>query len=259
VRAIITGASSGIGAAMAREFSRRGYALALLARRAELLDQLASELPDTVAIPCDVTDSAAVHDAVKRAGPIDVAIANAGVGITGYASKIIGEAEVMMRVNYFGMLYLFGAVVPAMIERGAGRFAGIASSRRRSRPCSIGLAIAPTPPTPPVAPPTPPAPGPAPNPGPPAAPSAPSAPAPTAAPSPPKQKPKPAPKPAAPAPATPAQPSGSPQPSTPGGPSTETSKPGWGKGDENHDHTGPPGAKESDEKDSDKKDSDKKP
>ncbi|HEY8848302.1 MAG TPA: SDR family NAD(P)-dependent oxidoreductase [Thermoanaerobaculia bacterium] len=127
MRAIITGASSGIGAAMAREFSRRGYALALLARRAELLDQLASELPDTVAIPCDVTDSAAVHDAVKRAGPIDVAIANAGVGITGYASKIIGEAEVMMRVNYFGMLYLFGAVVPAMIERGSGRFAGIAS------------------------------------------------------------------------------------------------------------------------------------
>ena len=126
-RAIITGASSGIGAAMAREFSRRGYALALLARRAELLDQLASELPDTLAIPCDVTDSAAVHDAVKRAGPIDVAIANAGVGVTGHASKIIGEAEVMMRVNYFGMLYLFGAVVPAMIERGAGRFAGMAS------------------------------------------------------------------------------------------------------------------------------------
>jgi short-subunit dehydrogenase len=127
VRAIITGASSGIGAAMAREFSRRGYALALLARRAELLDQLASELPDTVAIPCDVTDSAAVHEAVKRAGPIDVAIANAGVGVTGYASKIIDQAELMMRVNYFGMLYLFGAVVPAMIERGAGRFAGIAS------------------------------------------------------------------------------------------------------------------------------------
>jgi short-subunit dehydrogenase len=127
VRALITGASSGIGAAMAREFSRRGYSLTLLARRAELLDQLAKELPDTVAIPCDVTDSAAVHDAVKRAGPIDVAIANAGVGVMGYASKIIDQAELMMRVNYFGMLYLFGAVVPAMIERRAGRFAGIAS------------------------------------------------------------------------------------------------------------------------------------
>src|SRR5438105_5727588 len=112
---------------MARELSRGGYAPALLGRRAELLDQLASELPDSVAIPCDVTDSAAVHDAVKRAGTIDVAIANAGVGVTGYASKIIDEAETMMRVNYFGMLYLFGAVMPSMIECRVGRFAGIAS------------------------------------------------------------------------------------------------------------------------------------
>lgn len=127
MRALITGASSGIGAAMAREMSRRGYSLALLARRAELLEQLAGELPDTIAIPCDVTDSAAVHDAVKRAGPIDVAIANAGMGITGHAWKIVEEAEEMMRVNYFGMLHLFGAVIPTMIERGHGRFAGIAS------------------------------------------------------------------------------------------------------------------------------------
>jgi short-subunit dehydrogenase len=126
-RALITGASSGIGAAMARELSRRRYSLALLARRADLLDQLATELPDTLAIPCDVTDAAAVHEAVKRAGPIDVAIANAGIGVTGHAWTIVDEAEAMMRVNYFGMLYLFGAVVPAMIERGAGRFAGIAS------------------------------------------------------------------------------------------------------------------------------------
>src|ERR1700680_942915 len=105
-RALITGASSGIGAAMARELSRRGDSLALLARRADLLDQLATELPDTLAIPCDVTDAAAVHEAVKRAGPIDVAIANAGIGVTGHAWTIVDEAEAMMRVNYFGMLYL---------------------------------------------------------------------------------------------------------------------------------------------------------
>ena len=126
-RALITGASSGIGAALAREFARRGYALALLARRADLLEQLARELPSAVAIPCDVTDSAAVHDAVARAGAIDVAIANAGVGTTGWAAKSVTDAELMMRVNYFGMLYLFDAVIPQMMERRSGHFAGIAS------------------------------------------------------------------------------------------------------------------------------------
>jgi len=126
-RAIITGASSGIGEAMAREFSRRGYALALLARRADLLDKLASELPNAIPIPCDVTDAAAVRDAVTRAGEISVAVANAGVGTTGWAAKSVSEAERMMRVNYFGMLYLFDAVIPQMMERRSGHFAGIAS------------------------------------------------------------------------------------------------------------------------------------
>ena len=126
-RALITGASSGIGEAMARELSRRGYGLALLARRIDLLQQLARELPNAIAIACDVTDSAAVRDAVACAGQIDLAIANAGMGVTGWASKSIAETEQMMRVNYFGMLYLFDAVIPQMIERRSGRFAGIAS------------------------------------------------------------------------------------------------------------------------------------
>ncbi len=112
---------------MAREFSRRGYALVLLARRADLLQKLASELTNAIAVPCDVTDSAAVHDAVARAGEINVAIANAGVGTTGWAAKSVSEAERMMHVNYFGMLYLFDAVIPQMMERRSGRFAGIAS------------------------------------------------------------------------------------------------------------------------------------
>jgi short-subunit dehydrogenase len=126
-RAIITGASSGIGEAMARQFSRRGYSLALLARRADLLQKLASELPNAIAIPCDVTDSAAVHDAVERVGEINVAVANAGVGTTGWAAKSVSEAERMMRVNYFGMLHLFDAVIPQMMARRSGHFAGIAS------------------------------------------------------------------------------------------------------------------------------------
>jgi short-subunit dehydrogenase len=134
MRAIITGASSGIGEALARELARRGWDIALLARRADLLEALARELPaKSVALPCDVTDAAAVKVAVKRGeealgGPFDLAIANAGVGVPSHAGKfVLADAELMMRVNILGMFNLFDAVIPSMIERRAGRFAGIAS------------------------------------------------------------------------------------------------------------------------------------
>lgn len=136
-RAIITGASSGIGLELARELARRGYALALLARRRELLDQLAAELTATgatvAAIPCDVTDVEAVRAAVREGeaqlgGPFDLAVANAGVGIPTHAAKFnVAEAEQVIRVNVLGMMYLFDAVIPSMIERRSGRFAGVAS------------------------------------------------------------------------------------------------------------------------------------
>jgi short-subunit dehydrogenase len=136
-RAVITGASSGIGHALARELAKRGYALALLARRTELLAELAGELSargtSAVAIACDVTDASQVGDAVregeeKLGGAFDLAVANAGVSIRGHATKFnAADAEQVMRVNYFGMLYLFDAVIASMVERGSGRFVGIAS------------------------------------------------------------------------------------------------------------------------------------
>jgi short-subunit dehydrogenase len=135
--AIITGASSGIGLALARELAARGYALALLARRAELLDDIARELTargaKAVAVACDVTDLAQVREGVRRAeellgGACDLAIANAGVSIPGHATKFnVVDAEQIMRVNYVGMLYLFDAVMPSMVERRSGRFVGVAS------------------------------------------------------------------------------------------------------------------------------------
>jgi short-subunit dehydrogenase len=134
MRAILTGASSGIGAALAHELAHRGWTLALLARRADLLDALVRELPTkSIALPCDVTDANAVKDAVKRGeealgGPLDLAIANAGVGVPSHAAKFnLADAELMTRVNIIGMFNLFDAVVPSMIERRAGRFAGVAS------------------------------------------------------------------------------------------------------------------------------------
>jgi short-subunit dehydrogenase len=134
VRAIITGASSGIGAALARELARRGWTIALLARRADLLDALVRELPtQSIALACDVADADAVHDAVKRGeealgGPFDLAVANAGVGVPSHAAKfILADAELMVRVNILGMFNLFDAVMPSMVERRSGRFAGVAS------------------------------------------------------------------------------------------------------------------------------------
>jgi len=127
-RAIITGASSGIGAALARELTRRGWAVTLLARRADLLAELAKELPNATAIECDVTSNDSVHEAVRKSGPFDLAIANAGIGMPSHATKfVIADAEQMVRVNILGMMYLFDAVIPAMVERRSGRFAGVAS------------------------------------------------------------------------------------------------------------------------------------
>jgi short-subunit dehydrogenase len=133
-RAVITGASSGIGMSLARELHRRGYAVALLARRTELIESLSRELGSSaVAVSCDVTDSAAVHAAVSTAaeglgGAFDLAIANAGVGTPNHATKFnLAEAEQIIRVNVLGMMYLFDAVIPAMVERRSGRFAGVAS------------------------------------------------------------------------------------------------------------------------------------
>lgn len=127
-RAIITGASSGIGHALAHELARRGWKLALLARRGDLLSDLANEL-HADGVVCDVTDKTAVRGAVQKlGGTFDLAVANAGVSIPGHATKFkLDEAEQVMRVNYLGMLYLFDAVIPAMVERKRGRFAGVAS------------------------------------------------------------------------------------------------------------------------------------
>lgn len=132
VHAIITGGSSGIGEALARELGKRGWSVSLLARRRELVEEIASSLPKAIGLACDVTDSASVHDATKAAearfGPCDLAVANAGVSLPGHASKFnVEDAERTIRVNVLGMMYFFDAVIPGMVERRAGRFAGIAS------------------------------------------------------------------------------------------------------------------------------------
>jgi short-subunit dehydrogenase len=136
-RAIITGASSGIGLALAMELAQGGWSLALLARRADLLDAAAKTINGAggraIAITADAADATAVRNAVDRAvselgGPLDLAVANAGVSIPNHASRFkLADAELTIRVNVLGMMYLFDAVIPSMVERRSGRFAGVAS------------------------------------------------------------------------------------------------------------------------------------
>src|ERR1700686_4530130 len=114
-RAVITGGSSGIGQALGRELASRGWSVALLARRTELVEQHAEELRkmgvQAVGIGCDVTDLGQVREAVARArgalgGELDLAVANAGISVPTWASSFkVDDAERILRVNVLGMFY----------------------------------------------------------------------------------------------------------------------------------------------------------
>lgn len=134
--AVITGASSGIGLALSRQLGKRGYRLALLARRAGLLgahsEALRSEGFEAMPLTCDVTDSAAVTSACQqvlhRWGSLDLAVANAGLGTPTPARRfVLEDAERVMTTNFHGMLNLYQAVIPSMLEQRSGTFVGVAS------------------------------------------------------------------------------------------------------------------------------------
>ena len=122
--ALVTGASSGIGAATARALSERGARVVLVARRKDRLDKLAAELggPErAVAIEADVTDKAAAEGAVATAvttfGRLDTLINNAGVMLLGpIASSPVEEWERMVNLNVLGLLYCAHAALPHLTK-----------------------------------------------------------------------------------------------------------------------------------------------
>ncbi|WP_405486092.1 SDR family oxidoreductase [Streptomyces sp. NBC_00096] len=127
---VVTGASSGIGAATARLLSSQGHPLLLLARRLDKLEELG--LPDTLCLKVDVTDRAAVEAAVRAAeerfGPVDLLVNNAGAMLLGrIADQPVDEWERMIDINVKGLLYGTRAVLPGMIARGAGTIVNISS------------------------------------------------------------------------------------------------------------------------------------
>lgn len=134
--AVITGASSGIGWALAKELATQGCKVGLLARRQDKLDQLAAEIAaaggNAASAAADVTDRedtvAAIHELASKLGPVDLLVANAGVGMPTLLDPMnVPDIEKMFRVNVFGMVYSIEAVLPEMLRRGRGQIAGVSS------------------------------------------------------------------------------------------------------------------------------------
>jgi short-subunit dehydrogenase len=134
--AVVTGASSGIGKALAMRLAREGASVVLVARRGELLDDIAGEIrrlgAHALALPCDVADSHQVFAAAERAvtelGPIDILVNNAGYGHhRRFLEWDVEDMERVMRVNYFGALYWTKALLPRMVEREQGWIVFVAS------------------------------------------------------------------------------------------------------------------------------------
>lgn len=131
---VITGASAGIGAAIARKFSEQGHPLLLLARRVEPMEALG--LPDSLCLSVDVTDQEAVRVAISqgegRFGPIDLLVNCAGMMLLGRPeSQKFSEWSAMIDVNIKGVLTTTAAVLKGMTDRNTGTIVNISSTAGR--------------------------------------------------------------------------------------------------------------------------------
>lgn len=130
---VITGASSGIGAATARVFADAGATVVLAARSAESLENLASMLPGSpLVIPTDISNEGEARSLIERTiaerGTIDVLINNAGVGLSEPIESITtADLNRTFAVNVFGPLYTMQAALPHMRERGRGHIINVSS------------------------------------------------------------------------------------------------------------------------------------
>lgn len=133
---LITGASSGIGSALAVELGRRGASVGLFARRAEELMKVAEEVErvggKALVLPGDVRQAPEIEAAAARLreqwGRIDLLVANSGIGVITPASELRAEAVAnVISVNTIGVVNSVAAVLPDMLERRGGHLVAISS------------------------------------------------------------------------------------------------------------------------------------
>jgi NADP-dependent 3-hydroxy acid dehydrogenase YdfG len=142
---LITGASSGIGAATARAAAEQGYRVVLAARSADRLSELATELGGadrTLAVRCDVTEwddqQAMVRTALERFGQLDVVFANAGFGATrGFLEESVEHWRSMVLTNVYGAALTIRATLPALKEARGHLLLTSSVAGRRALPGSL--------------------------------------------------------------------------------------------------------------------------
>lgn len=128
-KALITGASSGIGANIAKVLSEKGYDVVLVARRTQRLEELAKTLnTKSEVVTCDLSDMAELENLVKNYPDIDILVNNAGLGVYGeFTESDFDKESGMIDVNIRALHYLMKKYIPLMERRG-GKILNIASS-----------------------------------------------------------------------------------------------------------------------------------
>jgi len=133
---VVTGASSGIGAASCIEFAKKGASLVLVARRKNKLEEMQKTLGKfdvkTLVCECDVSQKSQAQKMSKEVldvfGRVDVLVNNAGFAIYGTVSEMtIEDIESQMATNYFGMVYCTKYLLPKMLEQNSGHIVNVAS------------------------------------------------------------------------------------------------------------------------------------
>jgi thioester reductase-like protein len=136
--ALVTGASSGIGRAVARVLAGEGATVVIVARSEQKLKEVSASLPgESVPMPCDVTSRKAVHDMIgkveARLGQIDIVVNCAGVMFFTLMKNLhYEEWEQTIEVNCKGVVNVCGATLPAMMKAGSGHFVNISSDAAKT-------------------------------------------------------------------------------------------------------------------------------